>query len=226
MEEVTIGHARLYLGDCFEVLHTLRDSVNALITDPEYGNGFQVNKKRSRQSGLNWGNKAGEDQEPDWAGCKDNTPFDPAPFLDFPQVILWGANHYSSRLPDASHWLVWDKKCHTSADNFSDCELAYTNLPGPVRKFAHLWRGIVRAGEENVSRSRKLHPWQKPVALMRWCVDMTDGLVLDPFMGSGTTGLACVELGREFIGVEKERRYFDIACERIEAANSQGRLAL
>lgn len=225
MESVRIGEAVLYHGDCFEIMDSIMD-INALITDPEYGNGYQVNRKRSRVSSLAWGNNKPENHKAEWVGCADNTPFDPAPFLHFKQVILWGSNHYSSRLPDSSNWLVWDKKCHTTPDNFSDCELAYTNLSGPVRKFSHLWRGIVRAGEENISKSAKYHPWQKPVALMRWCVAMTNGLVLDPFMGSGTTGVACGDLGRAFIGIEKERRYFDIACERIDLANRQGRLAL
>jgi DNA modification methylase len=84
---------------------------------------------------------------------------------------------------------------------------------------------LVRGGKENISNGPKLHPWQKPEALLMWCVEKTKGeTVLDPFMGSGTTGVACANLGRKFIGIEIEKKYFDIACERIEAAYSQGRL--
>ncbi len=218
-----IGNAVLYLGDSGKIAPFLEE-IDAIVTDPEYGNGYDVNRKRSRSSGLRWGKNAVRDIETSWVGCTDSSPFDPVPWLIFRQVILWGANHFASRLPDASHWLVWDKKCHTAPDNFSDCELAFTNLPGPVRKFDHLWRGLVRAGAENVSKSPKLHPWQKPVALMEWCVAMTDGRVLDPFMGSGSTGVACMHLGRPFVGIEIEKEYFDIACDRISDAQRQARL--
>ena len=225
MNKEQIGDATLYCGDCLDLLGEV-DTSYAVIADPVYGNGFDVNKKRSRTSdGLSWGAAGGKDVDPEWAHVSDDEPFDPSPWLAFDEVILWGANHYSSRLPDATKWLIWDKKCHTTPDNFSDCELAYTNLKGPVRKFEHLWRGIVRAGEENVVNGPKVHPWQKPRALMEWCVDMVSSdVVLDPFMGSGTTGVACANLGRTFIGIEKVPEYFEIACERITAAYAQGRL--
>ena len=228
-EKVEIGDATLYHGDCLEILPTCRASLetaDAVVTDPVYGNSYKVNRKRTRASGLNWKALHPEQQvDPEWQDISDDVPFDPTRWLAFPEVILWGSNHYAEHLPNASCWLVWDKKCDGTPDNFSDCELAYTNLKGPVRKFAHLWRGLVRAGKENVSNGPKVHPWQKPEALMTWCVNMTKGeTILDPFMGSGTTGVACANLGRKFIGIEIERKYFDIACERIEAAYAQGRL--
>jgi site-specific DNA-methyltransferase (adenine-specific)/modification methylase len=221
---VHIGNATLYLADS----ETLDLEADVVVADPVYGNGYKVNRKRTRASMLNWKALRPDRQvDPDWRDISDNKPFDPSRWLVFPEIILWGANHYASRLPDASCWLVWDKKCHTPSDNFSDCELAYTNLQGPVRKFSHLWRGLVRAGVENIVNGPKLHPWQKPEALMTWCVGMTKGrTVLDPYMGSGTTGMACIALDRHFIGVEKDEHYFNVACERLERANSQQRLNL
>lgn len=223
MEKIVIQDSTLYHGDCLDVLPSL-DLGAAIVADPPYGNNYKVNAKRTRASSLDWAALRSDAQvDPEWTDVAD-MPFDPTPWLAFNQAILWGANHYCSRLPDSSKWLIWDKKCHTKPDNFSDCELAFTNLGGTARKFDHLWRGLVRAGAENISKSRKYHPWQKPLALMEWCVDMTEGLVIDPFMGSGTTGVACVNLGRKFIGIEIERKYFDVACERIEIAAAQGRL--
>ena len=90
-------------------------------------------------------------------------------------------------------------------------------LSQQTRRF---WRGRSRPGNQEGSS----HSTQKPLALMEWCADKTTGTILDPFMGSGTTGVACANLGRKFIGIEIERKYFDIACERIDAAYAQGRL--
>jgi site-specific DNA-methyltransferase (adenine-specific)/modification methylase len=206
-----IGGCTLYLGDCRQLLPSV-GPVEAVITDPPYGIGL------AGLSGTRRGRwvRASED----YRVAGDDGPFDPAPFLGFEKVILWGGNHYASRLPDARCWLVWDKREGTTPDHQADCELAWTNLPGPARMHRQLWRGVIRRGEENVSRQPRCHPTQKPVALMRWCVELAkkpDG-VLDPFMGSGTTGVACARLGVRFVGIEIEPRHFEIACRRIEEA--------
>jgi site-specific DNA-methyltransferase (adenine-specific) len=99
--------------------------------------------------------------------------------------------------------------------------LAWTNIDGVIRVHRQVWRGIVREGEENVVNEDKCHPAQKPVALMRWCVSMTTGTVLDPYMGSGTTGVACARAGRQFVGIEIDPTHFETACRRIEAAYRQ-----
>jgi site-specific DNA-methyltransferase (adenine-specific)/modification methylase len=208
----------LYLGDCREILPTL-GKVDAVVTDPPYGIKFRWKgaDRRGRASGLSWGSGR-RSAEPQWSDIiGDDRAFDPSFWIQFPQVILWGANNFSA-MPPARGWLIWDKRCGTTADNHGDAELAWTNLDQVVRVHRQLWRGIVREGEENVANGDKVHPTQKPVELMKFCVRMTTGTVLDPFMGSGTTGVAAVKLGRRFIGIEIEPKYFDIACRRIQAA--------
>ena len=223
-DPVQIGDAKLYLGDCLEILPTL-DPVDAVVTDPPYGTN-QDTRYKHRGRGLRTGlSTIAQTQAVDWAAVHgDDSPFDPAPFLCFEQVILWGANWYASRLPDSSKWLVWDKRRHTPPDHNADVELAFTNLKGPARMYRELWRGMLREGRDNMVHGPKVHPMQKALGLMEWCVEMTAGTVLDPFMGSGTTGVACTNLGRKFIGIEIEPHYFEVACRRIEAAQRQGKL--
>lgn len=226
MKTAVIGNATMYLGDCAELLPSL-DRSHALISDPPYG--IKTDTKRSsRASRLSKGGLPTE-----WAPYApvigDDRPFRPEPLLDFKQVVLWGANHYCDKLPGAPHWLVWDKREGTTPDANADCELAWTNLRGPARIFHHLWRGLCRRGEENVAAGReawRLHPTQKPVALMSWCIAQagTPAIVVDPYMGSGSTGVAAVRLGLRFIGVEIDEAYFNIACERIDTAQRQSRL--
>lgn len=223
MRKEIIGSATLYLGDCLEILPAL-EKVDAVITDPPYGISMKWAGADRRNSGLDWGAAGGNSKQPQWADIVgDDKPFDPVPWLTFAQVILWGGNNYEG-LPKARRWLVWDKRKHMTSDNHGDAELAWTNLDGVIRIHRQIWRGIVREGEENVAIAFKYHPTQKPIELMRWCVEMTNGSVLDPFMGSGTTGVACMNLGRKFIGIEIEPIYFDIACERIENAQRQQRM--
>ena len=217
MNPVIIGNATLYLGDCREILPTL-GKVDAVITDPPYGiqwkavTGAPCSIRVAGGSyGKDWGNIAGDDN-----------PFDPKPWLGFPSVILWGANYYSSRLPDSGGWLVWDKlRYGTQAIGFSKsaAELAWTNIANIVRVKSIFWDGYRR----EVEIHQHYHPTQKPVALMSWCIDLagTAQTILDPFMGSGSTGVAAMQMGRAFIGIELDPRYFDIACRRIEDAQRQ-----
>ena len=242
MRKEVIGNATLYLGDCLEILPSIKYCANCvapptcprcvsvngftLITDPPYGIGMKWKgvDRNNRHSGLAWKSSGTFNRQPEWTDIVgDDKPFDPLPWLAYPQVILWGANNYSG-LPAARRWLVWDKRRDTTPDNHGDAELAWTNLDGVIRTHRQVWRGIVREGEENVAKTSKSHPTQKPIELMRWCVDMTTGNVLDPFMGSGSTGVACMNLQRPFIGIEIEPKYFDIACERITNAQRQERM--
>jgi site-specific DNA-methyltransferase (adenine-specific)/modification methylase len=212
---VTIGDATLYHGDCLEILPTL-PKVDAVISDPPYG--MRLDTDYSGFKG--W---SGPGIEYDQVIGDDN-PFDPAPWLTVaPLCLLWGANHFASRLPDSGGWLVFNKRGDGKPSEicFGDCELAWANRLKSVRMYSQMWHGVARWSKEGA-----LHPTQKPIGLMGWCIRQMDypETILDPFMGSGTTGVACANLGRRFIGIEIERRYFDIACERIAAAYAQGRL--
>ena len=128
----------------------------------------------------------------------------------FPTVILWGANNYADRLPASRGWLVWDKRLGTGPNDQGDCELAWTNRDVVARLFSRFWNGAV--GPE-----RRLHPAQKPIEVMRWCLELIPSaqLVLDPYMGSGTTLRAAKDLGRRAIGIEIEERYCEIAATRL-----------
>lgn len=200
-----IGDCRLILGDCLEILPTL-PRVDAVVTDPPYGMGDKLRiggfKKWSvmRANGTPWDDEAPSVVQlfPDLAA----------------QAIIWGGQFYP--LPMQRGWLVWNKIIR----NFSTsvCELAWTNLDQPVDCFDYSHGQLATEGKQ--------HPTQKPLPLMQWCIGFLPDAetILDPFMGSGTTGVACVNLGRKFIGIEIEPRYFDIACRRIEEAYKQPRL--
>jgi site-specific DNA-methyltransferase (adenine-specific)/modification methylase len=208
---VRIGDATLYSGDCREILPTL-GRVDAVVTDPPYGIGEAAGKNASRSNiavAKDYGDVKWDDQ-----------PID-AHLLGLVRAaaryqIIFGGNYYD--VPPASCWLVWDK---LNGDNdFADCELAWTNLPKAVRRIQWRWNGMIRQNNE----PRGEHPTQKPVEVMRWCIGhlpINADTILDPFMGSGTTGVACAKLGRKFVGIEIEPRYFDIACKRIEQAYDQ-----
>jgi site-specific DNA-methyltransferase (adenine-specific)/modification methylase len=218
----------LYLGDCREILPTL-GRVDAVVTDPPYG----VKERTMRKSagrGFNRHDLGKNVGSRDWpAVYGDDQPFDPAPWIKFPKVVLFGANHFAGKLPDASQWIIWDKRENTPSDDNADCEIAWTNLGGPARIHRQLWRGICRRGEENIAtgaptrrRPARLHPTQKPIALMTFCLQAcrlpTGATVLDPYMGAGATGVAAVRMGLQFIGIEIEPEYFSIACHRIDDA--------
>lgn len=203
--EEIIGDARLILDDCREVLPTL-GRVDAVVTDPPYGiaEKWQGGKghgwARARTQGVlrnAWDVAApSEDTLAQILSCSD-------------QQIIWGGNYFS--LPPSRCWFVWNKP--ERGFTLAEAELAWTNRDNVVRVF-----------DAPRSEPDRLHPTQKPVALMQWCIEKTTGSVLDPFMGSGTTGVACIKLGRRFIGIEIEPKYFDIACKRIEEAWKQPRL--
>jgi site-specific DNA-methyltransferase (adenine-specific)/modification methylase len=210
----TIGDCTLYLGDCRDILPTL-GPVDAVVSDPPYGIGEAAGKAATRK-GLGPTRDYGDDE---W----DNEPIAPETMALVRAAgrwqIIFGGNYYDC--PPASCWLVWDKL--NGANDFADCELAWTNLPKAVRRIRYLWNGMLRANGEE----RGDHPTQKPIGVMRWALTHLPAeakTIIDPFMGSGTTGVACVPQGLSFVGIEREAKYFDIACRRIEEAYRQPRL--
>ncbi len=211
----------IYNCNCLEFLPLECANADLVLTDPQYGIGFDVTSKRSRKSGLDFGRNNGKsvERDPQWKPLqnKDLTPFDPSTWIQFPEAMLWGANNYASKLPDSRGWLIWDKLGDKEPCAFGDVELCWTSIDMSTRIWRQVWRGLVREGEENVANGPKLHPCQKPAALMRWCLGFskTSGTVLDPFMGSGTTLRAAKDLGRKAIGIEIEERYCEIAARRL-----------
>ena len=201
---VEIGNARLICADCRDVLPTL-EKVDAVVTDPPFGLG-------AKMQGGTWGAKEGFKEMLDWDS--------EAPALETllaivalsDRCVMWGGNYFG--LPPSRCWLVWDKS--NAVPTMADVELAWTNLDRPAKRF----RGMVGRVEFG-------HPTQKPLDLMKWTIAQVEhtgpaNVIADPFMGSGTTGVAAVQMGRRFIGIEREPKYFDIACKRIEDAQRQG----
>jgi site-specific DNA-methyltransferase (adenine-specific)/modification methylase len=202
-EVVTIGDATLYHGDCLEILPTL-PRVDAVVTDPPYGIGFAAQPTK-------WQRRAGQSPE----AWDDSTELRLPDLLKLGDVqVVWGGNYY--QLPPSRGWLSWLKP--DAPPSMAHFELAWTNQDRNAKQIKH------SIGATNAERVG--HPTQKPLAVMEWTLHQFPDAesVLDPFMGSGTTGVACANLGRKFIGIEIERKYFDIACERIEAAYAQHRL--
>ena len=206
-----IGACTLILGDCRDIAPTLV-GVEAVISDPPYGMKWDTDSTRFT-SGTKGHQKRGEGRS-DWGRVAgDDMAFDPAQWLTYDEVILWGANHYGNRLPVGTT-LVWVKRNDAAFGSFlSDAELGWQKGGYGVYCHRDLGEG------PNFAKS---HPTQKPISLMQWCVNRVRGaMVLDPYMGSGTTGVACVRMGRKFIGIEIDPVYFAAACKRIEAAYNQ-----
>ena len=214
-----IGGQALYLGDCLEIMPAL-GRVDAVLADPPYGIGESAGKAKTRTSGLTSKIAGGRQYQRDYGnkGWDDKTA-DEAVALAIALAkhsIIFGGNYYA--LPPSSCWLVWDKL--NGDTDFADCELAWTNLPKAVRRLQLLWNGCMRV-ERHIPRE---HPTQKPVGVMEWCIRQlpeTAQTILDPFMGSGTTLVACAKMGRKGIGIELDPDYFDIACRRVEEAYRQ-----
>lgn len=206
----------LRLGDCLDVLPTLSSDV-AIVTDPPYGIRYDPSSGGDNSAVRNlFAPVLGDDQD-----------FNPSPLLRFNWVILWGGNHYADKLPNRPSWFVWDKREGVNSNDMADCEMAWTNLGGPARLFRHMWMGMIRSSERGEAR---VHPTQKPVALMRWCIEQArlpaGTLICDPYMGSGSTGKAAMQVGYPFIGIERDPAYFAIARRRIEQAQAQLTLPL
>ena len=202
-DPVIIGDAVLYNADCLTVLPTL-GKVDAVVTDPPYGIGEHGGacRTRGKPGYAKHENRGWDTKRPSGA------VFTTMRLMSGNQVF-WGGNYFADMLPPKMGWFYWRK---SMGGDFSDGELAWTSRDGALREFVKCPKGMDKA-----------HPTEKPVALMRWCLEFFPDArtILDPFMGSGTTGVACAKLGRKFIGIEIDKGYFEIACERIRKAYDQ-----
>lgn len=206
-----IGDCELWLGDCRDVLLSL-SGIDVVVTDPPYGIGYCHGARRG-------GMRMGVDG---LSVVGDDNPFDPAPWLALGECLFWGAEHFKNRLPDGGRWMVWNKRRLGVVRDQGCVENAWHSIDGVTRLIEHPWDGADMGHERGQPR---WHSNQKPIDVMRWCLGFVKGhTVLDPYMGSGTTGVACVITGRKFVGIEIDERYFAIACDRISQTARQGDL--
>lgn len=208
----------LYLGDAREITPT-QDGIDAVVTDPPYGNKHSGDS--GRFSGGNTRRGKGSTHGPIEG---DGEPFDPRPFLIGKYQIIFGSNYFPQYLRPGS-WLVWAKRRPSAYGTFlSDGEVAWCSKGRGVYMIERVFAGSQAALEwSSDAYTTSAHPFQKPIAVMEWCLQFIEDAttIFDPFMGSGTTGVAAVNLGRRFVGVEIEPKYFDVACRRIGEAMKQ-----
>ncbi|CAN5465566.1 hypothetical protein BH09PSE6_BH09PSE6_17870 [soil metagenome] len=211
MRVETIGDATLYLGDCYDILPSI-GAVDCVITDPPYGINEAAGKNKSRTKAA----QARDYGNDDWDAQPPTQEQIGRVIAAAPWVALFGGNYF--HVPPSSCWLVWDK---LNSGDFADCELCWTNWPKAVRRMQWRWNGMIRQGNEE-----RFHPTQKPLAVMGWVIDLCpkSDVILDPFMGSGTTGVAALQRGKKFIGIERDPTYFSVALSRMETAMRQPRL--
>lgn len=203
----------LYCADCMDILPQLPEGcVDLCLTDPPYGilggakeiGGANIVKPKTYPE-MVWDYEPFSEEQ--LYACRSASI----------NQIIFGYNHFSDIMPKCSGPIVWDKACQNGwNDTFADGEMAWTSFNRPLKIYRLLWKGALRS-ERNIER---VHPTQKPQTLMQWILDdysEAGQLVLDPFLGSGTTAVACKRLGRKFIGIEISETYAAIARDRIMA---------
>jgi site-specific DNA-methyltransferase (adenine-specific) len=214
--------ATLYLGDCAIIAPSIQ-GVSAVVSDPPYGMNWDTDSSR-----FSGGNSESMEKNPRGTGRSDYGPvagdsveFDASPWIKYPKCVLFGVNHFGNQLPVGTT-LVWVKKHeHLWGSFLSDAEAAWMKGGFGVYLYKKSFPPPVRAMDAggNPANPIGIHPTQKPVSLMAWCMDRAKvergETAMDPFMGSGTTGVACIRTGRNFIGIEKDPKHFQTACDRI-----------
>lgn len=209
-EKVTIGDCELWHGDCREVLPQLGE-FDLILTDPPYGIGASAGTGKYGRRKVEAGRDLAWDNEtpPQWLML---LMLEKAEHL-----IVFGGNYFN--LPPSRNYLVWDKGAGFKGRDFAECEFAWCSWDGNAKV-------LTRDPLANRDYEHKVHPTQKPVRVLEWAMSLApkSGTVCDPFMGSASTAIAALNMGKRFVGIERERQYFDLACERIAGAQAQGRL--
>jgi DNA modification methylase len=209
IKRVVIGASTIYLGDNLKILPAL-GHIDAIVTDPPYGIGADEARAKHKGS-FGWkyyGESSWDIERP------DQKIFDL--MLEQSDLqIIWGGNYFTDYLPPTMRWLIWDKGQRDFS--LADGEVAWTNQMKAMRIKTY------SRGKALSRRDGNFHPTQKPIEIMEWCLTFipNEKVVVDPFMGSGSTGVACVNMGRCFIGIEIDSKYFDIACSRLKEARKK-----
>lgn len=202
----------IYHGDCREILPGL-DFCDLLLTDPPYGikqdrgmgvGGYDGFGNQSKRTPKRYDSRGWDSERPSVETMR-------LALGAARDAVVWGGNFFSDVLAVSAKWLVWDKE--QTMPTYSDAELAWTTLNGAsVKMFRYNGSGLMAVEKDRV------HPTQKPLALMLWCLSFFPDAhtILDPFMGSGTTLRAAKDLGRLAIGIEIEERYCEIAARRLQ----------
>lgn len=213
LHRIVRGHlsVTLYLGDCKDLLPMKAD---LLLTDPPYGIAYDPNNGKHENDSIHE------------TVLGDAEHFDAAHLMEYRDVILWGVNNYCDSIPPKiGQWYFWDKITKNGLDvRISEAEYAWHKRGTKPRGFRHMWCGhTYRDSERGTVRE---HPTQKPIALFQWCI-LTAKLppgstVLDPYMGSGTSGIAAMRMDMNFVGIEKDPKHFATAVSRLEREANQG----
>jgi len=208
---------KLYNCDCLEFMKDMPDnSVGLVLTDPPYGikadkgtDGYGNSKHTVKKYNDSWDSKTPSAEY----------------FIEILRTsklaMIFGGNYFTDKLPMSRGWIVWDKVGEMKFNNpYSKCELIWTNKDMVCQKYVCIQMGFVSKEKE------RFHPTQKPVMLISNIINdyIDDGVVFDPFLGSGTTAVACEKLNRRWIGIEISEKYCEIAAKRISAEANQGKL--
>jgi site-specific DNA-methyltransferase (adenine-specific)/modification methylase len=185
------------------------NGIDAVVADPPYGCNEVTNRATNKRGKL----AKSQDFKPVAGDDSNETARSAFAYLAGVKEQVWfGANFYP--VPPSPSWIVWDKRGEVASDDNGDCELAWSNLGGPIRQFTHLWKGCIKKSEHG---EKKIHPTQKPVALYSWLFERIEGIeVLDPFLGSGSSLIAAHLAGKNMVGIEIEPEYVDLVLARFQ----------
>ena len=216
---------KIYHIDCLEGMRLMKEqgiTADWCITDPPYGIGEDGKKNHSRGNTTTAKAKAAPTlfTPKNWDKKRIEKPYFDIMFEVSKEQIIFGGNYYTDYLPPSSCWIVWDKVNYGT--DFADCEMAWSSYKGAVRLFRYMWNGMLQGNMKN--KEKRIHPTQKPLPLIEWILNKytkEGDVILDPFIGSGTTAVACHKLKRKYIGFELDEEYFELASKRIEEAKSQ-----
>ena len=195
-------------------------SVDLVVTDPPYGINIASNGKVGGVDSITKKAKLTDYGVCTWDKFIPSREYFQEMMRISKNQIIFGGNYFVEHLYNSPCWLVWDKGNEGTV--FADCELAWTSFKSAVRKYKYTWNGMIQENMRN--KEQRFHPTQKPIGLFEWILDNysdPNSIILDPFLGSGTTAIAAHNTGRKFIGIEKEQRYVEIAKKRLEQAQAQ-----